>query len=139
LYQLTQRKKDLLLGEVDFQYSRSSGPGGQKVNKTETQVELRWNIHGSQVFKEEQKLRLLEKLKNRFNKSDELIIKTDKYRSRKDNQRFIQQLFFEMLCQALTIPKSRRPTKPTRSSVEKRIQEKKRHSDKKRHRSKQDY
>lgn len=136
MYKLTQRKKSILETEVRYEYSRSSGPGGQKVNKTETQVAIRFSIAETQLFNLEQKQRLNEKLKNRVNKLGEILIQSDKYRTRVQNQKQC----FELLCQsleaALTREKVRKKTKPSRGAVEKRIQEKKRLSEKKRNRQK---
>lgn len=136
MYTLTQKKKLQLQDELIFQYSRSSGPGGQKVNKTETQVELRWSVPKTSVFHSEQIERIQTQQENKINKEGELIIKTDKFRSRLANQKFCLELFYKLLGQTLTIPKKRRPTQPKRSAIEKRIQEKKHHSEKKKNRQK---
>lgn len=136
MYKLTQKKRKSLNEEIEFQYSRSSGPGGQKVNKTETQVEIHWNVNNSSVFSADNKARILEKLKNRINKEGELVVQTDKFRTRPQNQKLCFQILCEHIEQALTRPKQRKKTKPSRSSIEKRISDKKKHGEKKRNRQK---
>lgn len=136
---LSQFKKDKLSEEVRFQFSRSSGPGGQKVNKTESKAELYWSVHDTQVFKDEAVTRIEHKLSNRINKEGELVIHSDQFRSRERNKEACLQLFFDILAQALHVPKKRKKTKPSRSSVEKRIKEKKQHADKKKTRQKPNY
>lgn len=136
MYKLTQRKKAILQSEVHFEYSRSSGPGGQKVNKTETQVAIRYSLQLSQLFTPEQKGRIAEKLKNRMNKEGEIIIQTDKFRTRLQNQKQCFATLCIFLEKALAREKMRKKTKPTRSSIEKRIQEKKKQAEKKKNRQK---
>lgn len=131
-----EKKREALKVEVTYQFSRSSGPGGQKVNKTETQVELRWSLTYTKLFSEAQKKLISLKLANQINKDGELVLSSDQFRSRERNKQACLDIFFNHLEKALHIPKRRRPTKPTRSSVEKRIQAKKELSDKKRNRKK---
>lgn len=131
MYQLTEKKRQLLASEVDFQYSRSSGPGGQKVNKTESRAELHWNLYETAVFDDKQIKTLERKLKNRLSKQGELIFYSDQMRSRLQNKNQCLQNFFQAIAEALTKPKPRKKTKPTKASVEKRILEKKKLSEKK--------
>lgn len=138
MYKLTQVKKKKIASEVKFQFSRSSGPGGQKVNKTETQAELRWPLAQSQVFPQAQLERLQEKLSGRINKQGELVLQSDKFRSRPANQKQCWDLLWQEISRALTLPKARKPTRPTRASQEKRLQEKKKRGERKRHRQKWD-
>lgn len=126
----------LLQEEVNFQYSRSSGPGGQKVNKTETRAEARWNIGLSRLFNDEQKNMLEFKLKNRINKNREMVVSCEQFRTRPANQKQCLLNLEELLERALTVPKARKKTKPSRSSVEKRISAKKRMGEKKKNRQK---
>lgn len=138
MYKLTDFKKDKIAAEVDFQYSRSSGPGGQKVNKTETRVELFWNFGDSPLFTDEQKQRLYNKCSNRINKQGYLQFYSDQFRSRDRNKAECLSHLYEAIEKALTKPKPRKKTKPSRASVEKRIKEKKKNSDKKKMRQKWD-
>jgi ribosome-associated protein len=138
MYKLTELKKKSLNAEVQYTYSRSSGPGGQKVNKTETRVELFWDLPGSQLFTAVQKQRLTNKLKNRLNSQGQLHFYSDQFRTRPQNQKACFQQFVEAIETALTRPKPRKKTKPKRSAIEKRIKEKKRQGDKKKLRQKVD-
>ena len=124
--------------EVEYFYSRSSGPGGQKVNKTETRVELHWYLDTSQSFNLSQKILLEKKLKNRLTKDGKILFYSDQYRTRPSNQRACFENFIEALEKALQVQKKRKKTKPTRSSKEKRLKQKRQHSDKKKWRQKVD-
>lgn len=136
MYKLSEAKKRLIEEELQFQYSRSSGPGGQKVNKTETRVEAHWDLLASAAFKGEQKTRIQSKLSSRLTKQGILIFYSEQYRTRPQNRKACIENLMDSLEKALTIPKKRKKTKPTRSSVEKRIKEKKALGEKKRMRGK---
>ena len=136
MYKLKSQEKSDLLIELQFQFSRSSGPGGQKVNKTESQVELRWDVENSKVFDEAKTKRIYQKLANQINNNNELVLTSDQFRSRERNKEDVTERFFEYLEKALHVPKKRKPTKPTKSSIEKRLQNKKIHSEKKQNRQK---
>jgi ribosome-associated protein len=133
---LTVSKLNKLALEVTYQYSRSSGPGGQKVNKTETRVELFWDPQGSPLFRAEEKARLLKKLESRINKQGQVFFASDQFRTRPQNKNQCFKKLVKAIEKALERPKLRKKTKPTKASVEKRIQEKKRLSDKKKMRQK---
>ncbi|MCB0377810.1 MAG: aminoacyl-tRNA hydrolase [Bdellovibrionales bacterium] len=128
---LTPTKKRQLFSELSFQFSRSSGPGGQKVNKSETQVELRWPLEDSLAFNEQEKLRIRRKLDKRLTKEGELVLTRETFRNREQNKKACVDGFFTILEQALHVPKKRKPTKPTKSSIEKRLNVKKRQGEKK--------
>jgi len=119
------------LDELNFQASRSSGPGGQHANKTETQVELRFSIHDSHLLSEEEKERLMKKLSNRITKEGELILTVESSRSQVRNREEATEKFYALLEQALKKPKKRKPTKPPKAAKRKRLEEKKKHSEKK--------
>lgn len=136
MFKLSQAKQDKLRLEVDYQYSRSSGPGGQKVNKTESRAELFWALEQTNLFNEGQVERLKQKLKHRLSKEGFVIFYSDQHRSRQQNKESCFLNFVEALEKALTLPKVRKKTKPTRASVERRIEAKKRLSDKKKNRQK---
>ena len=138
MYKLSEFKQEKLQAEVSFSYSRSSGPGGQKVNKTETRVELFWNVEDSLLFSPVQKQRLQEKLSHRMNNSGEVHFYSDQFRTRPQNQKACVKNLVAAIEKALTLPKPRKKTKPTKSSVEKRIDHKKRQGDKKKWRQKVD-
>lgn len=117
--------------EIRFNTSRSGGPGGQHTNKTETQVELRFNIHDSQVLNEEEKERLLRKRSGKITKEGELIITSKSRRSQLQNKEAALDKFYALIEKALRKPKKRKPTKPTRASKKQRLDDKKKHSEKK--------
>ncbi|GGG14935.1 aminoacyl-tRNA hydrolase [Dokdonia pacifica] len=131
--------KELLHNELTFKASRSSGPGGQHVNKTSTRIELYWSLKDSLVFSEDQKIRLREKLHNRLTKEQILILSSGRTRSQLKNKEQVIKRFFELLEEALTPPKKRKKSKPTYASKVKRLQSKKQHSEKKASRKKPDF
>jgi len=117
--------------EVRFHTSRSSGPGGQHANKVETSVELRFDIPNSSVLNEKEKRRLLRRLSNKSTKEGILIITAEGTRSQAKNKEQALEKFYTTIEEGLKTRKKRKPTKPSRASKEKRIQEKKKHGEKK--------
>lgn len=117
--------KDRLLTELQFKAVRSSGAGGQNVNKVSSKVELTFNLQHSESFSQEEKARLEEKLHTRLNKSGQLVLKSDEDRSQFRNKEIVTTRFFEFIEKALQVPKIRKATKVPRSVVEKRLKEKK--------------
>ncbi len=117
--------------EMIFQTSRSSGPGGQHVNKTETRVELKFHVDGSEILSQAEKERIHQKLKNRISREGYLIISVQENKSQLQNKQLAQQRFYGLLEQALKKRKKRIPTKPTATARQKRIEEKKKISGKK--------
>ncbi|WP_413616962.1 alternative ribosome rescue aminoacyl-tRNA hydrolase ArfB [Hymenobacter latericus] len=117
--------------ELQFQTARSSGPGGQNVNKVETKVELRFQPGASAVLTEEQKQRLLEKLASRLTAEGVLIVTAQESRSQQRNKELAVQKFYELLQRSLHRPKARKATKPGAGAVRKRLEGKRRQSEKK--------
>ncbi len=120
-----------LSSEFVFQTSRSSGPGGQHVNKTNSKVELRFDIPNSALLSEYQKRTLQEKLAARLNQGGVLILVAQDDRSQLKNKETVVERFYNLLLWALKPVKKRRATKPSRASVERRIQAKKQQSERK--------
>ena len=116
---------DCLIGELGFRTSRSSGPGGQHVNKTESRVELIWNLHETTCLNDSQKVLLAGRIASRLTEDGSLILASEKYRSQHRNREEVRERFLELVKAGLVPVKKRRPTKPTRTSVEKRIKSKK--------------
>jgi ribosome-associated protein len=117
--------------EFTFATSRSSGPGGQNVNKVNSKVELRFTVDLSQLLSDREKQIILNKLKNRINNEGELIITVQTDRSQLKNKEEAVEKFNELLTKALTPRKPRRATRPTKASVERRLETKKQNSEKK--------
>jgi ribosome-associated protein len=114
-----------LMKEVKFRTSRSSGPGGQHVNKTESRVELLWSPQTSECLNNLQKYRVNRRLHSRITDEGLLILGSEKHRSQHQNKQEVTERFLSLIFASITPPKKRKPTSPTRSSVEKRIKNKK--------------
>ena len=123
--------KKQLEQEVVFSATRSSGPGGQNVNKVNTQVELRFSVKNSGLFSEEEKDRIFLKLKNKINSEGELIITSQTGRTQLNNKENALEKFFELIEMALTVRKKRLKSMPTLASRLKRLESKKNQSQKK--------
>lgn len=135
---LSATQKDQILNELKISAIRSSGPGGQNVNKVNTKIELRFNLTDSIVFTETQKQRLAIKLKNRINAEGTIVLFESSERSQlKNKQKAIAKLI-ELIEKALTPVKRRIKTKPTISSKLKRLEKKKQQSSKKQLRQRPD-
>jgi len=120
--------------ELDVRVSRSSGAGGQHVNKTSSRVEIFWNIVGSRAVSEEQRARLREKLASRLTTEGSIRVVASDMRSQSRNRELAEERLADLVRRALVIPRKRRATKPTRAAKEARLDSKKRHSTKKRDR-----
>ncbi len=120
--------------ELDMRVSRSSGAGGQHVNKTSSRVEIFWNVLGSRALTDEQRARLREKLASRLTTEGSIRVVASDMRSQSRNRDLAEERLADLVRRALLIPKKRRPTRPTRASKEARLEGKKRLSHKKRER-----
>jgi ribosome-associated protein len=125
--------------EFEFKTSRSSGPGGQHVNKTETRVTLRFNVLDSKYLSPDQKERILEKLSGQINSEGELLIHTEETRSQVKNKEICVLKFYELLSNALKKVKKRIPTKPSKAVVKKRMEDKRKISERKERRRNKDW
>jgi ribosome-associated protein len=119
------------LNEIKLNFTRSSGAGGQNVNKTATKVIVRWTVGESRVFSQEEKARIRIKLANRLNSQDEIVIASEEERSQAQNRESATARLRFLVNKALIIPKKRRSTRPTKSSKLKRLESKKKHAQKK--------
>lgn len=125
--------------ELQFQASRSSGAGGQNVNKVASKIELRFNVVNSQLLDEAQKALILLKLKNQINSEGELIVVSQEDRSQLRNKELVIKKFKALLLRALTVAPKRKPTKPTAAMIAERLKDKKKKSERKAQRGKVDY
>jgi ribosome-associated protein len=121
--------------EVTFATSRSGGPGGQNVNKLETRVTLRFDLAGSAVLSEEQKVRLRERLATRITRDGVLQVSSQKHRSQGANREAAVERFAELLRENLREEPPRKKTRPSRAAKARRLDEKRRQSRRKRERS----
>ncbi len=117
--------KNILPEELNFEFTRSSGKGGQHVNRTDTAAILRWNIFKTQSFFLEMKSRLQVKLKERVSKSGDLIIRSEESRDQLQNKKNCLLKLESILERALYVRKPRKKTRHTKASQEKRKKQKK--------------
>jgi len=118
--------------EFDLRASRSSGPGGQGVNTTDSKIELRWDVVNSPSLTDVQRRRVLERLGNRVTADGVLVLQASEHRSQHQNRTAAFARFRAIVGEALEPPKVRRPTRRTRGSQERRLQSKKERSETKR-------
>ncbi|MET1258618.1 alternative ribosome rescue aminoacyl-tRNA hydrolase ArfB [Flagellimonas sp. DF-77] len=123
--------KNIILKELVFKAVRSSGSGGQHVNKVATKVELSFDVMASEGLSDAEKQRLVFKLEKRLNKNGLLMMQTDESRSQYRNKQLVIKRFFAMLAAGLRRPKTRVRTKPSRAAIERRLKSKKKQAEKK--------
>ncbi|NCP20501.1 MAG: aminoacyl-tRNA hydrolase [Flavobacteriales bacterium CG_4_9_14_0_2_um_filter_35_242] len=120
-----------LLSELKFKATRSSGAGGQHVNKVSSKIECVFDLVNSQALTEDQKQLLLKNSASRLTKDFKLILTCDESRSQHKNKELVIERFLQIIKKGLTIPKKRTPTKIGKSVVEKRKEKKKKQAYKK--------
>lgn len=130
--------EELLLQELKFKAVRSSGSGGQHVNKVSSKVELTFNVFNSLALLDDQKEVLINKLQNRLTKERFLILQCDESRSQHKNKELVIKRFLELIKTSLIVPKKRIPTKIPKAVIRKRLKSKRKISDKKANRKKPD-
>lgn len=130
---------EILASELNFKAVRSSGAGGQNVNKVSSKMVLIFDVATSFGLNEEEKILLQTKLKTKISQDNLLILTCDEDRSQLKNKRIIIKRFFEILEKALAKPKERKATKISKGVNEKRIQEKKKAGEIKANRKKLDF
>lgn len=122
--------------EIIFETSRSSGPGGQHVNKTETRVTLRFNVPQSNLLNDEQKALIAEKLKSHMTSDGDLLVSSQETRSQLRNKEICLERFYALLTYAFRRKPKRIATKPSKAAKQKRLDGKKILSQKKQNRRK---
>lgn len=126
------RQVAIPLSEIRYRFARSGGPGGQRVNRRETQVELYFDVSTSPSLSEAQKERIVEKLSGYMDSEGVLHLSSQATRSQVQNRQDVTERFQRLLADALHQPRKRRPTRPSRAAAESRLVEKRRRSEVKR-------
>lgn len=129
---------DRIITELDYKAVRSSGAGGQNVNKVSSKVVLSFNLPASNSLSDEEKLLAETRLAPRLTNDNMLVLQCDEDRSQLRNKAIVTSRFLQIMAAALKVEKPRRPTKIPRSVIKKRIEGKRRQSDKKQTRRRPD-
>lgn len=116
------------LSELQFRFSRSGGPGGQHVNRSETRVELLYDVANSPSLSDAQCARILERLDRVIDQEGILHLVSSESRSQHQNRQHVISRFRVLLQSALRQRKARRPTRPSEAAIERRLEEKRRRS-----------
>lgn len=127
-----------IISELQFKAVRSSGAGGQNVNKVSSKVVLTFNLVASQSLTDEDKLLLSDKLKTKLTSEGLLILTCDEDRSQLKNKEIITKRFLKLIENGLIVPKKRKATKIPRSVIEKRLKSKRTTSERKQNRKRPD-
>tara|TARA_R110000868_G_scaffold140737_1_gene356702 strand:+ start:30 stop:434 length:405 start_codon:yes stop_codon:yes gene_type:complete len=131
--------KEILLKELSYKAVRSCGAGGQHVNKVSSKIVLVFDVMASEGLTLLEKEKIYLKLANRLSKENILLLQCDESRSQHKNKELVLIRFFELLEKALKEAKKRKATKPSKSSIEKRLKSKKKAAEKKLNRTKRDW
>ncbi len=127
---------DIPESELSFSFARSSGPGGQNVNKVNSKALLRWNIFENRTISENLRAKLIQKLSPQLTLAGEILITSDRYRDQVRNRQDGNEKLNLISTKALFVEKPRKKTAPTFSSRKRRLTHKSRHSEKKQARRK---
>lgn len=131
-------KADVLHRELQFKAVRSSGAGGQHVNKVSSKVELSFDIPNSEGLSTDEKQLLFTKLESKLTNEGILQLSSSQSRSQHTNKEKVIKRFFELIEKSLVVPKKRKATKPSKASIQKRLQNKQNQSTKKKLRKRPD-
>lgn len=122
---------DTLISELTFKAVRSSGSGGQHVNKVSSKIELHFDLVNSKSFSDDEKQLLLKTLSNRLTKEKRLVLQCDEHRSQHKNKELVIKRFLDLIKEGLIVPKKRKPTKTPKAVIKKRQESKRKQSQKK--------
>ena len=117
--------------ELSLSFARSSGPGGQNVNKVNSKAVLKWNVRNTSNLPDEVKSRFFAKFQHRINQHGEIVLSSDRFRDQPRNVTDCYERLRQLLHSVLTPPRRRIKTKPSKGSVERRLQNKRRQSQRK--------
>lgn len=117
--------------ELSWEYARSGGPGGQNVNKVASKATLRWTVAASDAIPAEAKARLMAAHPSHVTAEGEFLVTSQEYRDQERNRQRCEEKLAAMVRTALTPPKPRKKTKPTKASQRRRLEDKKRQGQKK--------
>lgn len=131
--------KEQILSELNYKAVRSSGAGGQNVNKVSSKVVLNFDVENSNGLSEEEKPLVLSKLSTRLTKENILILNCDEDRSQFKNKAIVTKRFLDLIAQSLHIEKIRKPTKIPKSVIRKRLKDKKTISEVKKNRKRPEF
>ncbi|WP_432672115.1 alternative ribosome rescue aminoacyl-tRNA hydrolase ArfB [Flavobacterium sp. SM2513] len=131
--------KEQILSELNFKAVRSSGAGGQNVNKVSSKVVLNFDVENSKGLSEEEKALVFSKLSTRLTKENILILNCDEDRSQFKNKAIVTKRFLDLITQSLQIEKIRKATKVPKSVIRKRLKDKKSISETKKNRKRPDF
>jgi ribosome-associated protein len=126
-------------GEIELSYARSSGPGGQNVNKVASKAILRWRPATSQALSEDDRFHVLRALAPRLTNDGDLVLASDRHRDQPKNVAAVLERLVDLLRAALLRPVSRKKSRPTRASKERRLTSKRARSETKRQRRSSSY
>ena len=129
-------QKEILFAELHYKAVRSSGAGGQHVNKVATKIQLVFDVAGSAAFTDDEKALLMRKLENRLTKEGVLLLGCGESRSQLKNKEIVTTRFLSLIQQALQLEKERKATRIPHAAVKKRIQNKRFQAQKKESRRK---
>jgi len=122
---------EILISELSLKAIRSSGSGGQNVNKVSTKIELHFDVNDSIGLNDDEKALIEETLATRLTKNGFLILQCDESRSQLKNKQIVKERFLDIINEALTVKKERIPTKTPKAIKRKRLKNKKQISQKK--------
>lgn len=122
--------------EIEISAMRSRGPGGQNVNKTNSAIQLRWNLRDSLFFAPYLHSRLMKKLASKLTLAGEIVLRSEASRDQETNKKDAYKKLFQMIEEALFVPKARIKTKPTKGATRRRLTAKTQRSETKKLRSK---